>query len=139
MIRFYQAKPPEPGRHRHIRNYILQNLGIALATSLGSIVLIRPLIEFIGRPELYENVNLFYLMLVQAFIFSFQVVFQTILYAKYKDQSLLYTSIIGAILNIIMNIILLPRIGLVGAVYSTIASLLVMSALRGIILMRIKS
>src|SRR5690606_32279841 len=69
VIRFYQTKPPEPGRHRHIRNYILQNLGIALATSLGSIVLIRPLLEFIGRPELYENVNLFYLMLVQAFIF----------------------------------------------------------------------
>jgi len=68
--------------------------------------------------------------LVQVVLFSIQIVVQTVLYAKHEDRFLLYSAVAGALLNIVMNLFLVPNLGTYGAVLSTILSMSIMLGLR---------
>ena len=69
-------------------------------------------------------------MMLEGLIFSFSVVVQAVLYAKYKDLWLMYTSIIGVACNLLLNYILIPILGLYGATIATLISLVLIDVLR---------
>ncbi|MFA7193551.1 MAG: flippase [Candidatus Paceibacterota bacterium] len=58
---------------------------------------------------------------------SLGIVIGKYLIAKNLTKITLYTTIIGALLNIVLNIILIPKMGIAGAAYATIISYLVVN------------
>jgi O-antigen/teichoic acid export membrane protein len=139
IINAYKFNINPAERSKLIRNFTLQNIGFALVISMGCVVMIFPLLRFIGKEALGENIMLFYLMLTQVLIFSIQVVIQTILYAKHFDRMLLYSALTGAVANVVLNIVLIPVLGLYGATVSTIAAMLLILTIRAIAYYRQKT
>jgi O-antigen/teichoic acid export membrane protein len=126
VINAYKFDMPIQERKTLIRNFLFQCIGFALIMSLVILFFIHYLLDFIGKEELVSNIGLFYMMLIQVVIFAVQVVVQTVLYARHEDRFLLYSAIAGAVLNIVLNLFLISRIGIMGAVISTIASMCIM-------------
>ena len=44
------------------------------------------------------------------------------LYAQKKDLALLYSTLIGCVANVLLNIILIPKFGIIGAAWATAVS-----------------
>jgi len=138
VINVYKFDRPLLEIRNLIRNFLWQSLGLALLICAMSIVLVHPLLDFIDKEQLLQEINLFYLMLVQVIIFSIQVVIQTELYAKHEDKFLLYSAVAAGVLNIVLNVLLIPRLGINAAAFSTILSMGVMLGLRLFLLMKSK-
>jgi O-antigen/teichoic acid export membrane protein len=130
IINVYKFETPESERQTQIRRFLFQCVGLAILCSIGALILIQFLLNFIGRQQLIDHIDLFYLMLVQVLLFSFQVVIQTVLYARHDDKYLLYSALGAAVLNILINLILIPVMGINGAALATIVSMSLMLATR---------
>jgi len=130
IINIYKFPTPEKERKRVARKFMVQCLGLAVVTSGASFILIQFLLKFIGRQQLLDNIDLFYLMLVQVMLFAIQVVIQTVLYARHEDKYLLYSALAAAVMNIVINLLLVPAIGVNGAAIATILSMALMLVAR---------
>jgi O-antigen/teichoic acid export membrane protein len=130
VINAYKFSVARDERRKTIRAFLYQCIGFAVGLSLLILLLLPYLLEFIGKSQLTENIGLLYLMLLQVIVFAVQVVVQTVLYARLQDKGLLYSAIGGAVLNVVLNVILIPLLGLYGAVGSTIISMLAMLLIR---------
>ncbi|MBT1690193.1 oligosaccharide flippase family protein [Dawidia soli] len=133
VINVFKFDRPEAEKRDVIKRFLWQCIGLAIITSGAAVVLINPLLNFINRKELLDQISLFYLMLLQVIMFAVQVVVQTILYAKHFDRALLYSALAGAIINIGLNIWLIPVLGLYGATLSTIVAMLLILTIRTIV------
>jgi O-antigen/teichoic acid export membrane protein len=123
--------PQEASKRRSmIQSFLWQSLAMAVVVGIGVLILIHPLLSFIGKQELIEQIDVFYWMMAQVILFAVQVVVQTVLYARHADRFLLYSALAAAICNVGLNVVFIPRLGINGAVISTLISLGLMLGLR---------
>ncbi|MBZ9536853.1 oligosaccharide flippase family protein [Cytobacillus oceanisediminis] len=86
------------------------------------LVLIKPLIGFLIAPE-YSNVWRYIPFLLMGIIFSsFSGFLGTNYIALKKTTGVFRTSVLGAFINLFLNIILIPKFGINGASFSTMIS-----------------
>jgi O-antigen/teichoic acid export membrane protein len=130
VINVYKFEEKMQDRSTIIKKFFWQSVAFALVICGGVTVLLKPLLIFVGKQELLSNINVFYVMLAHVLLFTVQSVVQTILYAKHKDKELLYSAIAGATFNIVLNLILLPHVGIMGAALATLISMFVMLVVR---------
>jgi O-antigen/teichoic acid export membrane protein len=130
VINAYKFQDKIGQRHALIRKFLWQSIGLAISVCAIVISLIHVLLDFVEKRPLIDQINVFYLMLGQVILFSIQVVVQTILYARHEDRFLLVSAVTGALSNIFLNIFLIPNLGIIGAVMSTILSMGLMLGLR---------
>jgi O-antigen/teichoic acid export membrane protein len=139
IINIYKFNTEERKKQKIIRNFLVQCLGFGAVINIIILFFIPFLLDFIGKKELLDEIGLFYLMLIQVMIFAGQVVVQTILYARNEDKFLLYSAVAGSVLNIVLNIFLIPAMGIKGAAVSTISSMTLMLVMRLILLQTSKT
>lgn len=130
IINIFKFHTAVSERKSVIRQFFFQCLGFAFVINIVILLCIPFLLDFIGKRELMDHIDLFYLMLVQVMVFSIQIVVQTILYARHEDKFLLYSAVAGAVLNIFINLYLIPSIGINGAAISTLLSMTLMLLVR---------
>lgn len=130
IINVYKFEASRSQQQAEFRGYLFQSVGLAVLSGVAALLLIRFLIDYIGDHQLIDSIVLFYLMLVQVVIFSVLVVVQTVLYAQHDDKYLLYSALGAAVLNILINLILIPAIGINGAALATIISMSLMLGVR---------
>jgi O-antigen/teichoic acid export membrane protein len=130
IINIFKFETSLANRKKTIRQFLFQCLGFAVVINVIILLSIPLLLEFIGKQELMDHFSLFYIMLLQVLVFSIQVVVQTILYARHEDKFLLYSAVAGAVLNIIVNLYLIPSMGINGAAISTLLSMTLMLLVR---------
>ena len=95
---------------------------LAVPMAVGGIVLASPLLVHLFGPEYGEGAEAFRLLLVSlAFIFLHGVFGLTLL-AHDRTRVLMWIQAFGATLNVILNLILIPRHGIVGAAVATVAA-----------------
>jgi O-antigen/teichoic acid export membrane protein len=133
VINVYKFNRPEAEKRDVIKRFLWQCIGLAIITSVAALALINLLLDYVNRKELLDHISLFYLMLLQVIMFAVQVVVQTILYAKHFDRALLYSALTGAVANVVLNILLIPVLGLYGATLSTIVAMLLILTIRTIV------
>jgi O-antigen/teichoic acid export membrane protein len=133
VINVYKFNRPEAEKRDVIKRFLWQCIGLAIITSVAALALINLLLDYVNRKELLDQISLFYLMLLQVIMFALQVVVQTILYAKHFDRALLYSALTGAVANVVLNILLIPVLGLYGATVSTIVAMLLILTIRTIV------
>ena len=94
------------------------------------IILTQPIMAFIARNEFY-NGWIYAPFLIISIVFSFSTGMVSTLYGAYeKNTGVLYSVLIGGVINIILNLLFIPRIGVMGATISTAVSRFVIAIYR---------
>ncbi|MGB5342600.1 MAG: oligosaccharide flippase family protein [Thermoanaerobaculia bacterium] len=95
---------------------------IAVPMAAGGILLAGPLLIHLFGPEYGEGTEAFRLLLISvAFIFVHGVFGNTLL-AHDRTRVLMWIQALGASLNVVLNLILIPLHGIVGAAVATVAA-----------------
>jgi O-antigen/teichoic acid export membrane protein len=93
-------------------------------------VLITPIIGFLGKDEFYAELDVFIVMCVTEMVFNMSLVFHYVLYVRKRDKSIVYATLIAAGVNMVLNFILIPPLGIMGAAISTLVSMLLVLLLK---------
>tara|TARA_B110000003_G_C16626894_1_gene525195 strand:- start:714 stop:1958 length:1245 start_codon:yes stop_codon:yes gene_type:complete len=97
---------------------LIEILVISGLTILGGYLFLDYLLEVINKP-LYSQFNyLFYLVIISNIIFNISYIYHFIMIGYKKDYHITLLTLIGAGINILLNIILIQRYGIVGAIIS---------------------
>lgn len=107
---------------------------IMITTIIGFIIAcicIYPLLLFIEDEYLMQNILVFVLLLVAVVFFCFSYVPHYGLYVYHKDRQLLATSILSASVIVILNFILVPKYGIIGAAIAQVISMMILFFSKG--------
>jgi len=100
------------------RDVLISSAGIAVLMVIGIYVLIY----FLQRPELALNMPTFFLLLGSVTILNLSTIPHYQLYAYGLDHLIMRSVILGVFLNLILNTLLIPPFGIIGAASATIIS-----------------
>ncbi|WP_069473713.1 lipid II flippase MurJ [Candidatus Marithrix sp. Canyon 246] len=88
------------------------------------------LLPLLGKEQFYQELTSYIILLVSSAILNLALIPHYILYARRADLPLLYATLSGAILNVILNCILVPFYGIMGAAIATSISFAFMAMLK---------
>ncbi|MCD5003724.1 polysaccharide biosynthesis C-terminal domain-containing protein [Enterococcus saccharolyticus] len=110
--------------HFYSTVYNLYYQFLFISTS-GILLILKPIIIMIVSPEFYISWKYVPLLLLSVLYSSLSGFFGQFYIAAKKTKGLLSTTILGAIINVLMNVILIPLFGLQGAALSSAISFFV--------------
>jgi len=103
--------------------------GIVVLTGLGLAVLSKELIVFLSTPAYYEAAKVIPIAVLGYVFHSFYKINSRLLHYVKKTKFIGYSTISSAILNIILNFILIKRFGMMGAAWATLISFAILSGI----------
>lgn len=95
---------------------------LALPIVVGGIILAFPLINTVFGPAYIGAVPTFKILLLTLLPIFPGIVFYYILFAENRQSTFMKSSGIGAVVNIVLDLILIPRIGIVGSAIATLCA-----------------
>ena len=98
---------------------------ILIVTFVGPIVL-----KFLGKDDIIKEINTFYVLLLGAFFLIMSNVFHYDLYVNKKDNIILKVAIVAMVVNVVLNLILIPNYGIFGASIATLTSFIIIYVLK---------
>lgn len=108
-------------RFQKIFNYQMElMICSALPVGVGGIILAPKIIDFIYDPTYTSSILAFKILIIMAMISFFQNPFIHVLLVSNQQARFIWVSIVGACLNVILNLFLIPRYSLYGAALSTV-------------------
>lgn len=81
-------------------------------------------IHIIGKTILYDNLITFFILNFSILIQNYMLIYYYNLYSQKKDKRILISTVTGAFLNVMLNIILIPSFGITGAALATLLSII---------------
>ena len=78
-------------------------------------ITIVPIISFLHKDEFYQELPVFAVMCLSEMVFNFTLIFHYILYVRKRDRSIVWATIIAAVVNMALNFLLIPPYGIMGA------------------------
>lgn len=93
-------------------------VGVSIIYLPTSIIVIK----YISSPEYHSAINIIPLLLIGQIVNGFYFIYVAKLFYAKKSGSIAFSSSTAAITNILLNIVLIPQIGIYGAAVSTIIS-----------------
>jgi len=93
---------------------------IAMAVILS--ILLPILLIWIGKDAYLKQFYVFLLLIAGNFLLNLSFLYHYIIYAHRQDWKIFKATFLGALLNVILNIILIPLIGISGAAVATLIS-----------------
>ena len=99
-------------------NMLMEIVIISILTLLGGYLLLDTLLVIIDKPLYFKFNYLFYLVIISNIIFNLSYVYHFIMIGYKKDFKITILTLIGAAINIILNIILIQKHGIIGAIFS---------------------
>ena len=94
----------------------------SIITWLGIFIFIKPVLNFINKQSMFSYIDLLWLLMIGNIVLNLSYIPHYILYVKHKDIVIRNATIVGALLNIILNLILIKFFGIYGAAFATIVS-----------------
>ncbi len=95
-------------------------ISLAFPIVVGGWILAPKIIEFVYGQEYLRSILAFQILLIMAGLSFFLVCLSKILVAADQQKKMFFISVIGAMVNIILNLILIPRFSLNGAAVSSV-------------------
>lgn len=105
-----------------VKKFFLEVLTYSLIIIAGIAVLIHPVLAYLGKAEFVQSLSVLWILLGAALVLNLSFVPHYVLFVKHKDMAIRNITIIGAVLNIGLNILLIPSYGLAGAAVATLFS-----------------
>lgn len=101
---------------------------MVLYTLLGGIGLclaIIPMLERLPEQEYLKAYPSFIVLVLAKMVLNFSLVFHYILYVRKNDFPIIKATVFAALINILLNFILIPPMGVMGAALATLASFVI--------------
>lgn len=108
----------------------LRVLFLGLCIGILEIMFINPLLQFLNKKSFENEVNILYILIFGNIAMNLSFIPHYCLYAFRKDSILLVTTVFGAFLSALLNLILIPIFGLSGAALATFISFSVVFLLK---------
>ena len=102
---------------------------ISIPFAAGGLVLGKSLIGFIFGPDFVPSFTVFAIFLFSVLVIHPMPIFSNLILAFNKQAKTVFYAFIAAFLNIVLNIILIPPYGIVGAAITTLIAFLVYNIL----------
>lgn len=129
VIMFYFPKLVELHNNREtdkyrssLKEFSILVVLVSLGCGLFAIVLIDPLLRIMNKAEFAPAVMIFYVLLLSNIVLNISNIPHYMLYVTKKDRLIMYTTVGGALINIVLNFLLIPRFGLKGAALASLLS-----------------
>ncbi len=90
--------------------------------SICVIVLIFPTLKWLNKPEFSNELTTYFIILVANVIFNLSLLYHFLLYAYKNDEAIFKPTLYASITNIFLNIVLIPKFGIIAAAISTLVS-----------------
>src|SRR5438876_1968921 len=104
---------------RQFKQYILlfsQTTGLlSIPLAIGGIIYARQILTLLYGSQLLAGTDVFKVLLLLVMVIPFKTLVAAIIIAADKQNHYMISSAIGTIINVILNIILIPRFGMIGA------------------------
>lgn len=108
-------------KFQKIWNYQMEIMVLlAIPIMVGGVVLAPRIINFIYDPSFTPSILAFQILIIMAGIIFLYNAFHWMLVAANQQKKLFWSVFFGAILNVILNLILIPKFSLYGAAMSTV-------------------
>jgi len=128
LVEFYKK---DNQRYKiYLRKFSYFIIILSLTSAIAAIILIKPALVFMGKDEFYNNISVFYILVIANIVLNVSLIPHYILYVKKKDLVIMYSTISGVILNIALNVLLIPRLGIQGAGWAILLSFAVMGFIK---------
>ena len=97
---------------------------IAVPLVIGGIALAPKIIDFVYDPSFIPSILAFQILIVMAGISFLSGPFGQVLVVSNQQKKLFWVTLSGAIINVILNLILIPKFSLYGAAFTTVVTVL---------------
>ena len=114
----------------HLRRLTIATIISILVISACIIFFLDYLLVLIKKDELLANKSLLYYLMAYNVVFLLGLIPQYELYVRRKDKLLFFLNLPAFLICIILNLLLVPKLGAHGAAISTLVSFLVLSGLK---------
>lgn len=95
---------------------------LSIPIVLGGLVLAKEIILLTFGSGYLQAVPVFRIVLVMSLAAFSSILFVNTIFVHNKQKMLVLINIIGAVVNVLLNFILIPKLGITGAAFSTLAS-----------------
>jgi O-antigen/teichoic acid export membrane protein len=95
---------------------------LAIPIVVGGIVLAPRIIDFIYDPSYFPAILAFQILILMAGVSCIASPFGQILVVANQQKKLFFIILAGAVINVILNLILIPRYSLYGAAFATVVA-----------------
>lgn len=86
--------------------------------------------EFMGKEAILNELPTFYVLLGGVFLLIMSNVYHYDLYVKKKDKIILKIAVLGMIVNVLLNLILIPKYNIFGSSFATLISFLLIFVMK---------
>ncbi|RKX22201.1 MAG: hypothetical protein DRP35_02515 [Candidatus Zixiibacteriota bacterium] len=99
---------------------------------IGELISIKPVLKLVNKEIFNDNLNIFYLMLVNTSLLAISYIPHYSLFVRKMDFSIIFSTLVALVVAVIANFILVPAYGMVGAAFSTMTGFAVILILKSI-------
>ena len=114
-----------------VKQFFWEVLIYSIIVIIGIVIFIYPILYFLGKEEFVDSLSVLWILLGATLVLNLSFVPHYILFVKHKDIVIRNITLIGAGLNIGLNIFLIPLYGIVGASIATFFSFIMIFSFKG--------
>ena len=115
---------------RSKKEIINKSLIIILAYGIISWIGMPYILGLIGKEELYNFQIIFFILLLGSVFLNISFAYHYVLIAREKEKILVKLTVLVAVINLIINLVLIPTIGIIGAAIGFLVSSLIICFLK---------
>lgn len=108
---------------------IVISLGLAMPIVVGGAILAKPIINVIYGYNFIESANVFRILLLTMIPIFPGMILSAILLAKDKQKIFIRSTFFGAIANIILDFLLIPKYGIEGSAWATVVTQMIANSI----------
>jgi O-antigen/teichoic acid export membrane protein len=105
------------------RRALVVGLTAALLLAVAAAILIYPLVDVLNVPIYLERLDAYWAMLAMPAVYYISSLLTMRLYAAFRDRVIVLASWASLVVNILANLLLIPKLGLLGAALGTLMGL----------------
>jgi O-antigen/teichoic acid export membrane protein len=114
---------------------LMRKLGLGVTGAVVVLVCavaaaIKPILVVVGKPIYSEHLTIFWIMLGSVVLLTCSYIPHYALYAKHRDKEIIVSTVVAFGVAIVANGLLVPRYGLHGAAFATMAALAVLGGFK---------
>jgi len=129
LVEQYQNKEMDVFK-KTLRVFSVKTISFSVFSSIGILLLIGFVLDFMGKLEFQNNIEVLWLLIIANIILNISFIPHYVLYAAQKDIIIRNATLIGAGINIVLNLILIKSYGIAGAAIATITSFMIIYMLK---------
>lgn len=117
--------------YRQLMNQLTRIIALlALILSALAIAFIYPVLALVHKPIYAANLPVYWVLLASAIVTVFGLIPHYGLYAKRLDKAIISSNIVGLLVAVLVNLLLVPKFGSIGAAFATLSGMTVMGTVK---------